>query len=186
MSITIKQGNILEFDGDYIVNAANSHLHHGGGVARAIANAATSIPNVKLPEHRRFHVEQVVSKWKREQEDHPEVPVGGACLTSAGLLPFKGIIHAVGPIWSGGDDSEEDLLWQAHRAALDIAIAESGEGVAIAFPAISCGIFGFPVERAASVALGAVEGADADVTFYLYGDKEFEAFSWVDGVLINE
>lgn len=184
--ITIKQGNILEFDGDYIVNPANSELLHGGGLARVIHEAATAIPNIKLPEHTLFHAKTKVDLWELEQANSPIVPVGGAYLTSAGLLPYKGIIHAVGPVWSGGGLHEVDLLFEAHQSALAIAIREGGDDVRVAFPAISCGIFGFPVEKAATIALKAIGDTTADVTFYLFGDREFEAFSSVEGVLIHD
>lgn len=180
--ITIKQGSILDFDGDYIVNPANSFLNHGGGLARIIAEAAMDIPDKKVPEHTYFNAYREAMGWLMEQENHPDIPVGGACLTSAGRLPYKGIIHAVGPIWDGGGLHEADLLFEAHQSALAIATEEGGENVSIAFPAISCGIFGYPVEQAASVALAAVEDTTADVTFYLFGDREFEAFSSIDGI----
>jgi O-acetyl-ADP-ribose deacetylase (regulator of RNase III) len=175
--ITIKQGSILDFDGDYIVNPANSFLNHGGGLARIIAEAAMDIPDKKVPEHTYFNAYREAMDWLMEQENHPDIPVGGACLTSAGRLPYRGIIHAVGPIWGGGGLHEADLLFEAHQSALAIAINEGGENVRVAFPAISCGIFGFPVERAAPIALRATHGTDADITFYLYSDEDYEAYN---------
>lgn len=134
-TVEVLEADLLRQDVDAIVNAANSHLAHGGGVARAIADAAGE-------------------QLQRESEDHPPVPVGQVGLTGAGFLPQPWVIHAVGPRWHGGDNGEPALLASAHRAA--VARADALGLRSIALPAISCGIFGYPVELAAPVAVGAV------------------------------
>lgn len=106
---------------DAIVNAANSALTHGGGVAGAI-------------------VRRGGEEIQRESTAMAPVPVGGAVFTRAGRLPCRSVIHAVGPVWGEGD--EERKLRRAVRSAL--AVAEELGVVVLALPAISTGIFGFP------------------------------------------
>jgi O-acetyl-ADP-ribose deacetylase (regulator of RNase III) len=106
---------------DAIVNAANTHLAHGGGLAGAIVAKGG----------------QVIQD---ESERVAPVPVGGAAVTRAGDLPCRWVIHAVGPIWGSGD--EERLLRSAVRASLDEA--DRLGAVSLALPAISTGIFGYP------------------------------------------
>ena len=85
------------------------------------------------------------------------------------------MIHTVGPVWRGGGAGEADLLASCHRRSLEVA-AELGAR-SVAFPAISCGIYGYPPELAAPVALGAVQGHELDlVRFVLFGDDTYEAF----------
>lgn len=133
--IKIVGGDLLTQDVDMIVNAANTHLIHGAGVAGVIARAAGPAM-------------QAESNKKRP------IPTGGAIVTTAGELPFKGVVHAVGPVWGGGEFQEDVLLRFAHKSAV-IQAARAGAHK-LAFPAISCGIFGFPVERAAPIAVKAV------------------------------
>jgi O-acetyl-ADP-ribose deacetylase (regulator of RNase III) len=138
--IELVQGDITRQRVDVIVNAANSHLAHGGGVAAAIALGGG--PDLR-----------------RESEAHPFVPVGEAAVTTAGALPARWVVHAVGPVWSGGGEGEPELLASAYRSAL--AMATDLGARSIAFPSISTGIFGFPVERAAAIAIAAlIEGED--------------------------
>ena len=126
---------------DAIVNPANEALAHGGGVAGLIARAAG--PDLEEDSRRIGHC-----------------PTGGAVVTRAGRLPQRAVIHAVGPVWRGGGAGEAEVLAAAHRAV--IARAQE-EGLAtIALPAISTGIFGYPVDLAAPVAVAAVrEAAEA-------------------------
>jgi O-acetyl-ADP-ribose deacetylase (regulator of RNase III) len=139
--------DLLAQDVDAIVNPANEHLAHGGGVAGLIARAAG--PDL--------------------EEDSLRIggcPTGGAVVTRAGRLPQRAVIHAVGPVWRGGDAGEADLLAAAHRAV--VARAQEAGLAAIALPAISTGIFGYPVELAAPVAVGAIrEAAEASAVVTL-------------------
>lgn len=173
MTVTLKQGSILDFEGDFIVNPANSFLRHEGGLAYVIANAAAP-----LTQEYPWKDAQSSLDWMDEQNDHPNIPTGGAGITSAGALPYKAIVHAVGPIWGGGDLHESELLYQAHMNAVRKARSfdHTMDSVSIAFPAISCGIFGYPVELAAPIAIRAAHDSNADVTFYLFEDEHMEAY----------
>ena len=160
--LEIVRADLLEQDDlEAIVNAANSQLAHGGGIARAIALAGG-------PE------------LEEESVEHPPVAVGDAGITTAGRLPFRAVIHAVGPMWRGGGQGEAELLASAHREALAIAVRNGLHR--IGFPAISCGIFGYPVEEAAPVAVGAVRETMDElssielVRFCLLDDEHLAAF----------
>ncbi len=132
--------DLLAQDVDAIVNAANEWLAHGGGVAGAIASAAG--PDLDEDSRRIGHC-----------------PVGEAVVTRAGRLPQRAVIHAVGPVWRGGGAGEPELLASAHRAV--VARAEENGFASIALPAISTGIFGYPLERAAATAVTALGEAMA-------------------------
>lgn len=182
--VTIIKGSILEASEDVIVNAANTHLRHGGGLAYAIAKAAAGpAADPSNP----FRPNELYEAWHREQEDHPLIPTGGVGVTSAGRLPFRAILHAVGPVWGGGAYYEEALLAGCYRRAVRKA-AELGAR-SIALPALSAGIFGVPIDfvamasRAASrSALTAfplsqiASGGAMPVAFYLTDDEHVEAF----------
>ncbi|MCY3415101.1 MAG: macro domain-containing protein [Candidatus Heimdallarchaeota archaeon] len=129
MRIDIVQGDITQEDTDAIVNAANSQLMHGGGVALAIAKAAGT-------------------KLVDESNLHPKIDVGSCGITTGGNLKAKYVIHAVGPRY-GWDKPEESLLYSAIYSSLEMA--ESKGLQSIAFPAISTGIFGYPFEAAVKV-----------------------------------
>lgn len=185
MSITIYRGSILDSTADVIVNPANSFLRHGGGLARIIANAAMDYRSVipaKQPhglhtDEEYDEIRYLAGEWQREQDEHPNIPTGGAGWTSAGAMNarYMGIIHAVGPIWGGGVYCEDTLLWLAHGSALNLAYKRGAKS--IAFPAISCGIFGYPVEYAADTAADAVRSMAAiDVEFWLFEDAHVDAY----------
>jgi O-acetyl-ADP-ribose deacetylase (regulator of RNase III) len=116
------------------------------------------------------------------RERYQGCPTGSAVVTSAGDLPARWVIHAVGPIWRGGSAGESDLLASAYRASLDHAARLGASSVA--FPAISCGIYGYPLDAAAEVALGAVqswlaehpESGIGEITFVLRGGDVMTAF----------
>ncbi|MCL4287242.1 MAG: macro domain-containing protein [Thermoleophilia bacterium] len=159
--IELVRGDITEQRVDAIVNAANPDLAHGGGVAAAIARAAG--PDLA-----------------RESAAHPPVPVGSAAATTAGDLPARWVIHAVGPVWRGGGEGEPELLASAYRAALATA-ARLGAS-SIAFPSISTGIYGYPIEAAAGVAIAtlaafsAEAGAPATIRVCLFSAADLAAY----------
>jgi len=161
--LEILRGSVVDADAEAIVNAANSHLAHAGGLARAIAQAAG-------PE------------LQRACDAIAEVPTGTAVATTAGRLRARWVIHAVGPIWSGGDAGEPELLAGAYRSAIEVA-AQIGAR-SIAFPSLSTGIFGYPLELAAPIAVASVRTAWAQhagridaIAFHLFTEREYEAFS---------
>jgi O-acetyl-ADP-ribose deacetylase (regulator of RNase III) len=128
------QGDITEEHVDAIVNAANARLHHGGGVAGAIANRGG--PQIQLES----------DAWVRK---HGPISHGEPAYTTAGDLPCRYVIHAVGPVWGEGD--EDRKLSAAIRGALELG--NHLKLTSISFPAISTGIYGFPIERAAKIIL---------------------------------
>ena len=136
--LEIVQGDLTEEQVDAIVNAANRHLQHGGGVAGVIARKGG-------PE-----IQAESDAWVRE---HGPVSHEEPAYTGAGRLPSRYIIHAVGPVWGAGDEDEK--LAAAVSGAL--ALAERLNLNSIAFPAISTGVFGFPKARAAEVIFSAIE-----------------------------
>jgi O-acetyl-ADP-ribose deacetylase (regulator of RNase III) len=136
--VRIVQGDLTEERVDAIVNAANEHLSHGGGVAGAIARKGGP------------SIQRESNAWVRE---HGPVGTGSAAITGAGELPSHYVIHAVGPVWSGRGD-EEAKLASAVRSALDLADEYDLESLSM--PAISSGIFGFPKPLCAQVMLRAI------------------------------
>ena len=159
--IRLVEGDITKQAVDAIVNAANSSLLGGGGVDGAIHRAGG--PGI-LEECRRLG----------------GCDTGDAKATRAGRLPARYVIHTVGPVWRGGGHGEDELLASCHRRALEVAV-ELGCAT-IAFPAISTGVYGFPVARGARVAVGTT--ADvlertpqvAQATFVLFGHDAYVEF----------
>ena len=136
--LRVVQADITTLDVDAIVNAANAALATGGGVCGAIHRAA----GPELAE---------------ACEDEAPCPTGEARMTPGFLLPARQVIHAVGPVWRGGDQGEDHQLASCYRSALALA-AQAGLAT-IAFPAISTGIYGFPLERATPLALAEIAAA---------------------------
>ena len=159
--IELVQGDITKQEVDAIVNAANESLLGGGGVDGAIHRAGG--PAI-LEECRRLG----------------GCATGDAKATTAGSLPTRHVIHTVGPVWQGRDGGEAELLASCHRRALEIA--DELECRTVAFPAISTGVYGYPVERAAEVALGTTRDElenhpqIEEVRFVLFSDEHLEAF----------
>jgi len=135
--LRVVQGDLTQEPVDAIVNAANEHLAHGGGVAGAIVRRGG------------FTIQQESDAWVRR---HGPVRTGTAAITGAGALPARYVIHAVGPVWGSGD--EDAKLTSAVRAALELAAQH--QLASISLPGISSGIFGFPKERCAQVMLAAI------------------------------
>jgi O-acetyl-ADP-ribose deacetylase len=165
--IVLVQGDITLQAVDGIVNAANSALRPGGGVDGAIQQAAGP--------------ELLAERERARASLGGRLPVGGAVATGAGRLRARRVIHAVGPVWGGGAHGEAGLLSAAYRSSLHAARDERLETVA--FPSISTGIYGYPVEEAAEVALAAVKdelerrpGTLTEVRFVLFDARTLSAF----------
>ncbi|QGY40476.1 RNase III inhibitor [Pseudodesulfovibrio cashew] len=162
-TLFIREGDITRLDIDAIVNAANSRLAGGGGVDGAIHSAAGYM---ELQGACRAIIDEIGS-----------LPAGEAVITPGFKLPAKNIIHTVGPIWRGGGQDEPRKLRNAYLNSLKLA-AENGLRT-IAFPAISCGVYGYPVEDAAHIALSALkEGLEAGLVgeagMVLHGQPAYE------------
>jgi O-acetyl-ADP-ribose deacetylase len=163
--LEVAQGDITRVAADALVNAANSALVPGGGVDGAIHRAGGPA---------------ILRELERLHGRSRHCPTGDAVITGAGILPARWVIHAVGPVWAGGNAGEPDLLAAAYGAAMDRA-AEVGAR-SIALPAISCGVYGYPVAAAAQVALGTVAGrlraspSVVKATFVLFSFDTFEVF----------
>ena len=161
--IVLLEGDITKQEVDAVVNAANGSLLGGGGVDGAIHRAGGPSILAECEEIRRT--------------TYPDgLPTGKAVATSAGDLPARWVIHTVGPVYARDRDPAA-LLASCHTESL--RIADQLGARTVSFPAISTGAFGYPLEEAASVAVGAVRGADAEVAevrFVLFGRDAFEAF----------
>lgn len=159
-------GDITRIPADAIVNAANSSLAGGGGVDGAIHRAGG--PAVMADLERRYGRDR-------------HCPTGSAVVSDAGDLPASWVIHAVGPIWRGGAAGEPDLLASAYRTSLNLAAGLGARTVSL--PAISAGIYGYPVELAARIAIDTVReileaepGSIDRVTFVLFSQSTFDVF----------
>ena len=162
--ITLVQGDITRQSADAIVNAANSSLLGGGGVDGAI--------------HRRGGPE-ILAECRALRASHygKGLPTGQAVATTAGKLDARWVIHTVGPVYSATEDRSA-LLACCYRESLRVA-DELGART-VAFPAISTGVYRWPLDDAARIAVEAVRTADTaveDVTFVLFDDRAYQAFS---------
>ncbi|MGA2330146.1 MAG: O-acetyl-ADP-ribose deacetylase [Syntrophales bacterium] len=160
--LSLVEGDITREETDAIVNAANSRLAGGGGVDGAIHRAGG--PSI-MQECRKIG----------------GCPTGQAVITTAGNLKAKYVIHAVGPVYQGGTKGEAALLKNTHLESLKLVSAKKLKSVA--FPAISTGVYGYPVDEAAHIALTTVidylkEHGDIElVRFVLFGRKTYEIFA---------
>ena len=163
------RGDLTEQAVDAIVNAANRGLQGGGGVDGAIHHAGG-------PE-----ILEACLEVRRTQ--YPDgLPTGRAVATTAGRLPARWVIHTVGPVYAADGSDAPGLLASCHTESLRIADELGARSVA--FPAISTGVYGYPIEEAAPVAIEAVRRADTRVElvrFVLFGEDAFEAFARLAG-----
>ncbi|MBI5871447.1 MAG: O-acetyl-ADP-ribose deacetylase [Actinobacteria bacterium] len=161
-TVELVLGDITLQDTDAIVNAANSGLLGGAGVDGAIHRAGG--PEIM-----------------KECRELGGCPTGSACITTAGRLKARFVIHAVGPIWSGGGSGEAGLLASAYRASLDLA--DEHRLASVSFPSISTGAYRFPLEQAAPIALATViehlkgETGVRKVVFMLFNQVTFDAYA---------
>jgi O-acetyl-ADP-ribose deacetylase len=167
ISLEAIEADITTLPLDAIVNAANQSLAGGGGVDGAIHRAAG--PGLMdecraLPMLRPF----------------VRCPTGDAIITAGHRLPARHVIHTVGPVWYGGDKGEPALLASCYRRCLEIARAH--ELASIAFPAISCGVFGYPLQQAVAIAVAEARSAAADpgslqrIVFCCFGKATLDAY----------
>ena len=164
--VRLVQGDITRVEADAIVNAANSALAGGGGVDGAIHRAGGRA---------------VMADLERRYGPDRHCLTGSAVVSDAGDLAARIVIHAVGPMWRGGGAGEPELLARAYRTSLDLAADEGCRTVAL--PSISTGIYGYPIDLAAGVALQTVDAWVAEhpdaldtVTFVLFSADSLAAF----------
>ena len=165
--VSIIQGDITRQATDAIINAANSSLMGGGGVDGAIHRAGG--PAI-LEE-----CKQIVARQGR-------LPNGKAVITTAGNLTAQYVIHTVGPVWHGGNKNEADLLRSAYQECLKLATERSL--TSISFPSISTGVYGYPVNEAAKIAIGTVISflkewvtSLRNVVFVLFDSATYQSYS---------
>lgn len=161
-TLVLLQGDITQQDTDAIVNAANSSLLGGGGVDGAIHRAAG--PEL-LAECRTLG----------------GCPTGEARITKGYNLTARHVIHTVGPVWHGGKQNEEELLRSAYRSSLELAVENKIES--IAFPSISTGAYGFPIEKASRIAFGTVKefvqkhDQPREVRFVVFSQSDYGVYA---------
>lgn len=164
--IELIQGDITKIKVDAIVNAANSSLLGGGGVDGAIHRAGGKA---------------ILEECIKIRERQGGCKTGEAVITTGGNLPAKFVIHTVGPVWNGGKNNEENLLASAYRNSLQLAIENKIK--TIAFPNISTGIYHFPKERAAQVAIKTIKdflaksNAIEKVIFVCYDAENYDIYN---------
>jgi len=152
-TLTIQKQDITKMAVDCIVNAANAHLQHGGGVCGAIFAAAGA------------------AQLQAACDLYGYCPTGKAVITPGFQLKARYVAHAVGPIWQGGNQNEEQLLYSCYQAAMEKAYHKGCRS--IAFPLISSGIYGYPVQEAWRIAIQAIleSSYDMDVTIAVLNDQ---------------
>ena len=165
-TLTLLTGDITRHPADAIVNAANSSLMGGGGVDGAIHRAGGPA---------------ILEDCKKIRARQGPLPPGRAVATTAGNLPAKHVIHTVGPVWHGGQSGEPETLASCYRESL--LLADDLQLRSVSFPAISTGIYGYPMAEAAEMALRAVAATlestqhVKEVFFVLFDNSAFAAFS---------
>ena len=166
--IEILKGDITKLKIDAIVNAANTSLLGGGGVDGAIHRAAGS-------------------KLIEECKTLNGCETGDAKITNGYNLPAKYVIHTVGPVWNGGDHNEDKLLSNCYTTSLKLAVENKIK--AIAFPAVSTGVYGFPLERAARIAVKTIldflnsDKSIKKVIFVCFDHKTYQTYEHTLGLI---
>lgn len=163
-SIKVIQGDITKLDVDVIVNAANSSLLGGGGVDGAIHRAGGPA---------------ILEECKQIRNRQGGCKTGEAVITTGGNLKARNVIHTVGPVWNGGSSREPELLANAYRNSLKLAVEYNCKTVA--FPNISTGIYGYPRREAAMVAIDSVKEflkthSGLQVTFCCFDDENYRIY----------
>lgn len=180
--VVVKAGDITKEDADAIVNAANSSLMGGGGVDGAIHRAGGP---------------EILKECKEiRRSQYPDgLPTGQAVITAAGKMAAKHVIHTVGPVYGRGGKDKAELLAACYRNSLSLAAKKRLKTVA--FPAISTGVYGYPLEEAAKVSSGAIEKflvSDSSIqevrlVFFSRGDAEIflknQAFTPAGGAILS-
>ena len=159
--ITLKLGDITKEDAEVIVNAANTGLRGGGGVDGAIHRAAGSSVMEEC---------RVIGGCK----------TGGAVITNAGQLKAKKIIHTVGPIWRGGNQGEADLLRNCYEKSF--LLAKKHNLKTIAFPAISTGVYGYPIEEATKIAFSIGKKFEKDfddIRYICFSERDLDVYKHI-------
>jgi len=165
-TLSITQGDITRQTTDAIVNAANSSLMGGGGVDGAIHRAGGPA---------------ILEECKEIIARQGRLPTGKAVITTGGNLKAKYVIHTAGPVWHGGSQGEAELLESAYRESL--ALAAASHLTSVSFPSISTGAYGYPVDRAARIALSTVASflketlSINEVVFVLFDSRTLSAYS---------
>lgn len=164
-TISLIKGDITRIQADAIVNAANSSLLGGGGVDGAIHRAGGP---------------EILEACRKIRNRQGGCATGEAVITTAGKLPAKFVIHTVGPVWNKGDNREEELLANAYRNSLQLALDNGVK--TIAFPNISTGIYHFPKEKAATIAVETVRSFTAshpgieEIIFVCFDEENYSLY----------
>jgi len=163
MKITLVQGDITRENVNAIVNAANTGLMGGGGVDGAIHRAAGP---------------SLLEECRQIRETRGKCPTGEAVITGAGNMAVTYVIHTPGPIWRGGEWREPELLANCYRNSLHLA--EENGCKTIAFPSISTGVYGFPIEKAVTIVfdtlLAHVSDSLEEVRLVLFSDSDYSIY----------
>ncbi len=163
--LSLIQGDITRQSTDAIVNAANSGLMGGGGVDGAIHRAGGPA---------------ILADCKKIVAQRGRLPAGQAVITTGGNLKARHVIHTVGPVWHGGNKGEPETLANAYRESLNVAVENHLKTVS--FPSISTGVYSYPVDKAAKIAVGTVAGflrtddTLEEIVFVLFDSQTFDAY----------
>jgi O-acetyl-ADP-ribose deacetylase (regulator of RNase III) len=172
--ISLACGDITVQHVDVVVNAANSGLLGGGGVDGAIHRAGGP---------------GILEECKVIREEHGKCEAGNAVVTTAGTMPAKRVVHTVGPVWRGGQSGEAETLKSCYENSLELA--SKGGYRSIAFPAISTGVYGYPIERAARIAVKTVfdwvkkHRHFREVRFVLFSERDYEIYQEIVGEMLS-